>query len=137
MVSYSEIIEKPIDIVWEHFIYKVDYPQYFVPGVSNVLIKEKNESFTVREMDITSPEGVTHRVIEKITYAPYHVVFNIIDHPLYRGHVDNFAEKISDTQTKITFCLNWIDKKTGDSFNNESIAKHAVLKTIDYILKAK
>ena len=41
MVSFSETIKKPIIEVWEHFLYKIEYPQYFVPGVSNVFIKEK------------------------------------------------------------------------------------------------
>ena len=136
MVSYSEIIDKPISEVWEHFIYKIDYPQYFVPGVSNVFIKEKNKDFTIREMDMTSADGNTNRIIEKITYTPYQVVFSIINHPIYIGHVDNFAEKISDTQTKITFVINWINKETGEVFMNQTIAKNAVLKTIDYILKS-
>ena len=137
MVSYSETIKKPISLVWEHFIYKIEYPQYFVPGVSNVFIKEKNEDFTIREMDITTSEGKTYRIIEKITTTPYHVIFSIINHPIYTGHVDNFAEKISDTQTKITFVIKWINKETGEIFTDESIAKNAVYKTIDYILKSK
>ena len=94
MVSYSEIIDKPISLVWEHFIYKIDYPQYFVPGVSNVFIKEKNKDFTIREMDMTSADGNTNRIIEKITSTPYQVVFSIINHPIYIGQVDNFAENI-------------------------------------------
>lgn len=136
MVSYSEIIDKPISEVWEHFIYKIDYPQYFVPGVSNVFIKEKNKDFTIREMDMTSADGNTNRIIEKITSTPYQVVFSIINHPIYIGHVDNFAENISDTQTKITFSINWINKETGEVFMNQTIAKNAVLKTIDYIIKS-
>lgn len=133
MVSYSEIVESSINKVWEHFIYKIDNPQYFVPGVSNVIIKEKNDDFVIREMDITSSENITHKMVEKITHSPYQVNFLILNHPVYIGFVDNFAEKISDTKTKITFSIHWINKETNEAFTNMELVKSAVLKTVDYI----
>jgi len=41
MISYSETIKIPLGIVWENFIYKIDHPENFVPGVNNVIVKEK------------------------------------------------------------------------------------------------
>ncbi len=133
MVSYSEIVECPIDIVWEHFIYKIDNPQFFVPGVSDVIIKEKNADFVVREMNITSTENTTHTLVEKITHSPYQVNFLILKHPIFKGYVDNFAEKISDTKTKITFSIHWVNKETNEEFINFELVKNAVLKTVNYI----
>lgn len=136
MVTYSETIEAPLEIVWEHFLYKIEHPEHFVPGVSNVIIKEKTKDFVIRQMDISLPNQPTATVIEKITYAPYKVNFSIIEHPIYSGFVDNLAEKISETTTKITYSITWISKETGEPANNQEIVKHAVLKTVDYISKS-
>ena len=137
MISYTTNIKVPIEKVWQHFIYKIEHPENFVPGVSNVIIKEKTADFVIRDMDIALPDGSKVTISEKITHAPYTVKFLIVNHPVYNGYVDNIAEKISDNETKITFSLHWINKKTGDPFNNEEIAKTAVLKTADYILQHK
>jgi|694.fasta_scaffold40792_5 hypothetical protein len=135
MISHSELINKSIETVWENFVFKIEHPEYFVPGVSDVIITEKNDMHTLREMNITSPDGITIRLKEKITHAPYWVKFLIIEHPIYNGYVDNIAEKISETETKITYTINWVNKKTGEIFSNQELVKSAVLKSIDYILK--
>jgi hypothetical protein len=137
MISYSENIKVPLDVVWQHFIYKIEHPENFVPGVSNVAIKENNDAYIIREMDIESHGGLKVRLIEKITYFSYCVRFLIIDHPLYSGYVDNIAERISDNETKITFSLNWINKETGETFSNGEMIKNAVLKTVAFILDSK
>lgn len=137
MVSYSETIEAPIESVWKHFLYKIEHPEHFVPGVSNVIVKEKTDSYVIRQMDIYLPNQPTVTFTEKITHSPYQVKFLIIDHPIHKGYVDNVAEKISDTQTKITFTLNWINKSTEEPVINQDIVKNAVLKTVDYIMKSK
>ena len=137
MISYSENIKVPLDVVWQHFIYKIEHPENFVPGVSNVAIKENNDAYIIREMDIESHGGLKVRLIQKITYSPYCVRFLIIDHPLYSGYVDNIAERISDNETKITFSLNWINKETGETFSNGEMIKNAVLKTVAFILDSK
>jgi len=133
MPSYSANINKPIANVWEHFIFKIDNPQHFVPGVSNVVIKEKNKDFTIREMTITSPDGNSARVTERITATPFHVKFDLINHPQFTGHVDNFAESIGENQTLITFNMQWINKSTGEKITDDTIIKKAVLKTLDFI----
>ena len=134
MVSYTTNIKASLEKVWQHFIYKIENPENFVPGVSNVLIKEKTADFLIREMDIFLPDGVKASMTEKITQAPYNVRYLIINHPVYSGYVDNIAEKITDNETKITFSLHWVNKKTGEHFSNEEIAKNAILKTANYIL---
>ena len=55
MVSYSEIVEAPLEKVWKDFIYKIEHPENFVPGVSNVMMKEKTDAFVIRQMDISLP----------------------------------------------------------------------------------
>ena len=137
MVSYSEIIEAPLATVWEHFIYKIEHPEHFVPGVSNVIVKEKTDAYVIRQMDISLPNQPKVTVTEKITHSPYQVNFLIIDHPVYKGFVDNFAEKITDSTTKITFSLSWFNKETGEAMNNQDIVRNAVLKTVDHILRSR
>ncbi len=133
MISYSAIANTSLKDVWEHFIYKIEYPQHFVPGVSNVTIKEKNDEYVIRQMDIQMINGPVNTVVEKITFSPYHVKFEIIEHPIFSGHVDNFAEFISDNETKITFAMYWKNKATGEIVNNANIIKEAVTKTISFI----
>lgn len=133
MITYSEIVHAPIDIVWEHFVQKIEHPENFVPGVSNVQIPDKNETRVIREMDIAAPDGSKARVKEEITHAPYWVKFLILDHPTFTGHVDNLAETISDHETRITFTLNWVNKHNGEVFSNPDIVKNAVKKTIEFI----
>lgn len=137
MISYSAIAKASLIDVWEHFIYKIDNPQHFVPGVSNVIIKEKNEFYVIRQMDIQMQDKPKNTVVEKITFTPYHVKFEIMEHPLFSGHVDNFAEFVSDNETKISYAMHWKNNLTGEMQNNESIVKDAVIKTIDFITKHK
>ena len=133
MIQYSEIAKAPLNKVWENFLYKIDYPENFVPGVSNVEVIEKSTDYVIRAMDITSPDGKTARILEKITYSPYLVKFLILDHPIYMGHVDNLAEALSDVETRITFSIHWVNKETGEPFKDQELAKNAVLKTIAFI----
>ncbi|MCC6369556.1 MAG: DUF1857 family protein [Bacteroidia bacterium] len=135
MVSHSEIVKAPIAKVWEHFIFKIDHPENFVPGVSDVKVLEKKTDYTLREMSITMPDGKSFRFSEKITHAPYWVKFLIAEHPVYSGYVDNVAEAMSDNETKITYSIYWTNKSTGEVFNNTDVPKNAVLKTVDFILK--
>ncbi len=137
MVSHSETVNAPLSTVWEHFIYKIEHPEHFVPGVSNVVIREKTDDYVVRAMDIALPGGSKATVVEKITWAPYWVKFEILEHPVYTGHVDNLAEAISDNETKITYALHWVNKTTGEAFSNQEGPKSAVLKTVEYILQSK
>ena len=133
MISYSAVAKASLKDVWEHFIYKIDNPQHFVPGVSNVIIKEKNDDYVIRQMDIQIKDGPKNTVVEKITSTPYHVKFEIIEHPVFTGHVDNFAEFVSDNETKVTFAMHWKNKATGDMQSNEALIKEAVMKTIVFI----
>lgn len=137
MVSHSETINAPIATVWEHFIYKIEHPEHFVPGVSNVVIREKTDDYVIRAMDIALHGGAKTTVAEKITHEPYIVKFEILEHPVYTGHVDNLAEAISENETRITYALHWVNKTTGEPFSNQDAPKSAVLKTVEYILQSK
>lgn len=136
MISYSTTIKMPIKLVWKHFINKIEHPENFVPGVSNVVIKEQTADYVLREMDVQPPNGEKIRLVEKITQAPYWVKFLIVDHPVYSGYVDNLAEQISEEETKITFSLSWTNKETGATFDNQELIKSAVLKTAEFMLNS-
>jgi 4-hydroxy-L-threonine phosphate dehydrogenase PdxA len=136
MVSFSTNIHAPLDQVWEHFLYKIEHPEHFVPGVSNVEIIEKTGDYVLRAMELTTPDGAQARVVEKIIHAPYTVKFLIVDHPKFSGHVDNLAEKISENETKITFSMYWVNKETGEPFSNQELVKSAVLKTVSFMLQS-
>ena len=38
MIQYSTNVKATLDEVWQQFIYKIEHPENFVPGVSNVII---------------------------------------------------------------------------------------------------
>ena len=137
MITYSEKTNVNIDKVWDHLVYKIKHPENFVPGVSHVIIKEETTDYVLREMDIQQADGVTFRLTEKITHAPYWVKFEIIEHPIYLGYVDNMIKKISESESEITFSLLWKHKETGDIFTNQEIVKNAVIKTITHILETR
>lgn len=132
MASYSTIIQTSIEKVWEHLAYKTEHPEAFVPGVSDVLILEKNKEYLVRQMTITMND-VASTVIEKITSTPHHVRFELLEHPKFEGYVDNEAVFISENETQLTYTMHWMDKQTKIAFDNPEIMKNAVLKTKDYI----
>lgn len=134
MVQYSVIVNASLDKVWSHLIYKIEKPENFVPGVSNVLILEENKDFITRQMTITT-EGNATILIEKITFNPYKVRFLLIEHPKFEGYVDNDIKAISDNETEMTFTINWKDKTTQLEINNQEMVKNAVLKTKTYIEK--
>ena len=87
---------------------------------------EKKPSEVVSAMDIQTPSASKIRFTEKITWSPYWVKFEIIDHPFHAGYVDNIVEKISDSETKITFTLDWKNKVTGEDLNQQEIITNTV-----------
>ena len=132
MVQFTTIVNASLEKVWEHLIYKIEKPENFVPGVSNVIISEKNADYVLREMTVTTPENTTI-LKEKITFIPYKVRFLLLEHPAMEGFVDNDIKMISDNKTEMTFTINWIDKTTKNEINNQELAKKAVLKTKQFI----
>ncbi|MCZ8198254.1 MAG: DUF1857 family protein [Flavobacterium sp.] len=132
MVQFTTIVNATLEKVWEYLIYKIEKPEHFVPGVSDVVISEKNSDFVLRQMTVTTPDNKTI-LKEKITFIPYKVRFLLLEHPTLEGYVDNDIRMISETETEMTFTINWIDKTTQIEINNQELAKNAVLKTKTYI----
>ena len=132
MVEYSIIVNASLEKVWEHLILKIEKPENFVPGVSDVFILEKNEDFVNRKMTITA-EGNATTLVEKITFIPYKVRFLLLEHPKFEGYVDNDIKFISENETEMTFTINWKDKTTQSEFDNQEMVKNAVLKTKTFI----
>lgn len=132
MVQYSTTVNAPLEKVWQHLILKIEKPENFVPGVSDVIILEKKEDFVTRKMTITTEENAT-TLVEKITFVPYKVRFLLIEHPKFEGYVDNDIKPISEDKTEMTFTINWKDKASQSEFDNQEMVKSAVLKTKKYI----
>ena len=132
MVQYTTIVNASLEKVWEQLIYKIENPENFVPGVSEVEIIEKTEKFVVRKMKITQESG-TSILKEKITFDPFKVRFLSLDHPSIEGFVDNDIRSISENKTEMTFTINWIDRTTKTEINNFEMVKNAVLKTKKFI----
>ncbi len=132
MVQFATIVKASLEKVWQHLILKIEKPENFVPGVSDVLILEKNDDFVTRKMTITTPESVA-TLVEKITFIPYKVRFLLVEHPKFEGYVDNDIKFISENETEMTFTINWKDKTTQSEFDNQEMVKNAVLKTKTYI----
>jgi ribosome-associated toxin RatA of RatAB toxin-antitoxin module len=132
MVQYSVIVNATLEKVWSHLIYKIEKPENFVPGVSDVIILEKNNDFVTRQMTITT-EGIATVLMEKITFIPYKVRFLLLNHPKFEGYVDNDIKAFTDQETELTFTINWKDKSTQVEVNNPEMVKNAVLKTKKYI----
>jgi ribosome-associated toxin RatA of RatAB toxin-antitoxin module len=132
MAQFSTIVNASLETVWEHLILKIEHPENFVPGVSNVLILEKTTEFIIREMTVTTAEA-TIVLKEKITFIPYKVRFELLEHPKLEGYVDNDIRFISETETEMTFNINWKDKSTQTEINNPDMVKNAVLKAKTFI----
>lgn len=132
MVQYTTIVNASLEKVWQHLILKIEKPENFVPGVSDVIILEKNEDFVTRKMTITV-EGNATTLVEKITFIPYKVRFLLLEHPKFEGYVDNDIKSISENETEMTFTINWKDKSTQLEFDNQEMLKNAVLKTKTFI----
>jgi hypothetical protein len=133
MVSYTHTVSLPISKVWEHFLFKVEHPEHFVPGVSDVHIIEKNEEFVDRQMNLSNPEGALITLVERITHKPYEVCYAILEHPKFKGYVLNQAVAINDSETAITYSIHWQDKLTEAWYAEEATAKNAVLKSIAFM----
>jgi hypothetical protein len=116
----------------ERFDFKNRATEKFVPGVSKVVISERNNDFVIRQMTVTTDETSTI-LKEKITFVPYKVRFWLLEHPKLEGYVDNEIKFISDNETEMTFTINWIDKVTRSAIDHQEMVKNAVLKTKKYI----
>lgn len=136
MVQYTTIVKASLEEVWQNLILKIEKPENFVPGVSDVFILDKNDEVVTRKMTITTPENRT-TLVEKITFVPYKVRFLLLEHPKFEGYVDNDVQAISATETEMTFTINWKDKTTQIPFDNQEMVKSAVLKTKNYIEENK
>lgn len=132
MVQFTTIVNASLEKVWQHLILKIEKPENFVPGVSDVIILEKKEDFVTRKMTITTAENTT-TLVEKITFVPYKVRFLLLEHPKFEGYVDNDIKSISENETEMTFTINWKDKSTQLEFDNQEMLKNAVLKTKTFI----
>ncbi len=132
MVQFSTIVNASLEKVWKHMLLKIEQPENFVPGVSDVIILGKNKDFVTRQMSITTEENTT-TLVEKITFVPYKVRFLLVEHPKFEGFVDNDVKFISENETEMTFTINWKDKVTQSEINNQELVKNAVLKTKNYI----
>ena len=132
MIHYTTIVNASFEKVWQHLILKIEKPENFVPGVSDVIILEKKEDFVTRKMTITTAENAT-TLVEKITFVPYKVRFLIVEHPKFEGYVDNDIKPISENETEMTFTINWKDKTTQTEFDTQEMVKNAVLKTKTFI----
>jgi len=132
MVQYVTTVNASLELTWENLLDKIENPQNFVPGVSDVVISEKNTDFVLRQMTVTNDKGSTI-LKEKITFEPYKVRFLLLDHAKLEGYVDNDIKAISDKETEMTFTIHWIDKVTKLEINDFELVKNAVLKTKNYI----
>ena len=132
MVQYSTTVNVSLEKVWQHLILKIEKPENFVPGVSDVIILDKNKDFVTRKMTITV-EGNATTLVEKITFIPYKVRFLLLEHPKFEGYVDNDIKPISENETEMSFTINWKDKTTQSEFDNQEMLKNAVLKTKTFI----
>ncbi len=132
MIQFTTIVNASLEKVWEHLILKIEKPENFVPGVSDVIILEKKGDFVTRKMTITTAENAT-TLVEKITFVPYKVRFLIVEHPKFEGYVDNDIKPISENETEMTFTINWKDKITQSEFDTQEMVKNAVLKTKTFI----
>jgi ribosome-associated toxin RatA of RatAB toxin-antitoxin module len=134
MVHFTTIVNASLEKVWKQLLLKIEKPENFVPGVSNVRILEKKDAFVIRQMTVTTAENTTI-LKEEITFIPYKVRFLLLEHPTMEGYVDNDIKYISENETEMTFTINWKDKTTQTEINNEELVKNAVLKTKEYIEK--
>lgn len=124
-ISHTEIINVPIETVWDALVLKIEQPQLFVPNVSNVIILEKTEEFVIRQMTLQAGE-ITMELVEKITKSPYLITFEIVSHLKNIGYVLNKATPIDKKTTQLTYTMCWQDKETLLSSNNLEILKAAV-----------
>jgi hypothetical protein len=134
MISYTTTLPVSIEQVWQHLLYKIEHPEAFVPGVSKVQVLEKKEDAVLRQMEIVL-NGAASAVIEKITWEPYRVRFELVAHDIYDGYVDNVAAAIDAAHTELCYSIHWRHKQTGEMFTNEELVKNAVLQSAAYILK--
>lgn len=132
MVHFSTIVNATLEKVWFHLLNKIEKPENFIPGVSDVIILERNTDFVIRQMTVKTEENITI-LKEKITFIPYKVRFLLLEHPKIEGYVDNDIKMISDNETEMTFTINWIDRLTKTEINNYDMVKNAVLKTKTFI----
>lgn len=133
MIQYSATIKVPIADVWKHLLYKIECPEAFVPGVSDVEVLEKKENFVLRKMTIKMPDETITNIEEEIVFAPYQVRFNLVSHPKFSGYVDNVITPITENECLLTYTIHWQDKVTLAYYSDENLVKNAVLKSVAHI----
>jgi hypothetical protein len=85
-ISYSAEVYASRKTVWELLLEKVENPQNYIPGVTDVAILERHDNVLLREI---KTQGMTMR--EKVTIDEPHgeVRYLLLEHPLLTGEVTN------------------------------------------------
>jgi ribosome-associated toxin RatA of RatAB toxin-antitoxin module len=129
--TFSAPVNAPLEVLWNLLIDKIENPQKYVPGISQVNILAKDNDHVLREMTI--PTGI---IKEKITYNvnTKEVVFTLVDNPNFSGTVINkiHISQVKNEPITLEFTLNWqlinFDSLSSESDMSETI-KQAVLHT--------
>jgi len=103
--SYTARVDASLETLWRLLLEKIERPQRFVPGVSEVEILEREAGFLVRRMKAGDLE-----LVERITVfeRQKQIDFVLVDHPVYAGQVINKVEVLHEgLPLSLTFSLDW------------------------------
>jgi len=103
--SYTARVDASLETLWRLLLEKIERPQRFVPGVSEVEILEREAGFLVRRMKAGDLE-----LVERITVfeRQQQIDFVLVDHPVYAGQVINKVEVLHEgLPLSLTFSLDW------------------------------
>lgn len=103
--THTEEVNASVETIWRLLVDKIENPQGYVPGVRSVEILERAPTHVLRRM-VTEQLDLTERVTKEARRLE--VVFELVDHPRYRGRVINRIEPGGHGRLpRLTFAIDW------------------------------
>src|SRR5690606_2426484 len=101
-----------LQTIWTVLLDRIEHPDRYMGGVESFRFTENTEDYAVRE--VTMPGGMI--LAEKITIDERQgaVCYQLLDHPLFEGHVYNELIPPDPTEPKakpiVRFRMDWEPK---------------------------
>lgn len=104
--AFSAPVDAPVDVLWRLLLDKIEHPDRYIDGVSEVEILERGADGSVLRRMRTPRMLLTERIMAD--ESALLVSFVLVDSPAFDGGVTNRIEIGADGRPVLTFDLDWV-----------------------------
>ena len=107
-VEYFEPVDADLQTIWRVLLDRIEHPDRYLGGVDSFSFPESTEDYAVREVVLS---GVALRERITIDERQGEIRYELLDHPLFNGHVINALVPPANDDPKakpvVQFRMDW------------------------------